>query len=517
MTSELSSLQVAFTEETPLSKPPAIPPARKFLERRTTVIVVILTCLAAAIIAIVIAGVLYSQNQQQASFISALPVVWQIQAPLSDGSPFVAQQGFVMMSPEYFYTLAFGNDLVLFQTTTLGGHIAWFAGSNNNSSSTDVVSLSKVEKLYLQNFLEYQHMLQKEDTKTVTSRDFVPNRYLQFDSNGILSIRDLSSQAILWQSSQQNNPTGTYSLQILDNGQLQIVSSTGTVVWAVNQTTPSGTSNAYSYPGNRQLTPGLTLVNDNYTFTWSSQSGQFFTYQKGSTKPLWASAVSQTGSGPYLSTYTLYGNLLISDSLYNTLWASDTASLIPPAVSNGASTYLLQLQKNGNLELQQTGQAYFSTTNDYSNKIYRQNTFPYSKCSPSVWNRASEIQIIIQYTLSDGTIFTLTLDSLGALNLLANNQLVSTTSPIVGSVLMLHGYEDAPTPDLQGTLCLYSDQDLKNPVWTFQGKPLDSPSQLPVTLCFNVNISASAPVLCLIAQNQALLEQASSLNIMYNL
>jgi hypothetical protein len=459
-----------------------VPPLRQIVTRRYVVYAVVISCLAVAIVLIVMAGVLFSQNQDTVQTQpSNPPVTWQLQSPQSN-----IPQGLVLMSPNYFYTVSFGNELQLFATTTLGGSVLWFSGTSVPSTVSSVKTLSREKKIW--------------------ERTFQPTRTLNFSSTGILSINDATTGQILWQSSTTSYPVDTYFLEVTDVGEFRIVSNAGTIIWSVTGASPSGTSSDFSISGNRVLNPGMTLKNGPYVFTFASDSGRFVVNRSvsgGTYQVVWTSNTSQQGTLQFTGVYTTYGNLIIYDSNRDVTWNSETTDLdrSPTTSANQGFTsrYSLVLQPTGVVQLQYDNSIYFQTTTDGSNRVIRNPSVSWSRCNPySLQLTPNQAQTVIQ---SSDQKYRLVYEGNGSLSIYNGSTLVFSTGNQKGDLLVLSGMEQsAVNPLLMGSLSLLPT-GATTPSWSFAPMPpISSPStQLPVTLCF------AQGKLTLLGQNQEVL------------
>ena len=480
----------------PTQKPP---PGKKFITRRWVIYSVIIVCLSVVILLIILSGILFSQNQNIANLApSNPPVSWRAKSPFSNVPP-----GWLLMSSDYFYTFAFTGNLFLFATTTLGGRPLW-STENSNSSKALVF-----DPTYASTYVESKLYLEKEEKNILKEKkkEVANLRTLNFTSTGVLFIRDESTSTIIWRSSPNENSSGTYYLQVLNTGVVQIVTQQGIIIWSIDVSTISGTSTTFNVSGNRAIQSGSTLRNGAYTLTFDGTLGLFNIYQINVNPPkrIWISSeTAPTASSFFSSSFTSYGNLLIFNQNRDTVWSSHTASLIAPPFSdsNASSNYNLVLSPNGVMELNYKGTQFFQTSVNGNSQIFRQSQFPYSQSSPFFILRKDEPQIIIQ---SSDALSRFMFEIDGSLSLYSRNStelnfvLISQTKQR-GEILYLHGI-DTENSNLIGMLALYN-ADSMNPIWVFSPSILvTNPStQLPITLCFDSNNRLS-----LINQNQEIL------------
>ena len=509
MTDEVKVVKpLEVDEDLPKKEVKRVPPGRQLITRRFTVYAIIITCLIISIVLVVMAGVLFSQSQLlQPLQPSNPPVVSQLVSPQSN-----IEQGFVMMSPKYAYTVSFGNDLQLFTTATFGGRLLWFSGSTTATVS-EVKYQENYDAFQQIEYLPWQQRHKAQvNSKTggkccnqrIRVKEFTNTRQLQFSDTGILSITDMSG-SIIWQNMTTPAPPDTYYLQLLDTGVFRIVNSSGTVFWAVNETSPSAvlsTNSASTFPANRLLNPGMTLTNGMFQFLFDSRTGQFritsttTTTTTGSTTTLWVSNAPSLTS-LFTAAFTSYGNLILYDQDRNTVWNSETCTLLPspfPFNMNLNESGLLQLQFYDGMDFV----TFFETTTNGSNQVIRHPAPSWSRSSPFSFTRTSYSQLVIQ---SPDERSKLIYESDGSLTLYQDDQVISSTGLKKGQRLILHGLEvDTIVPELVGSLALYGEGS-STPLWSFQPVPaLTVPlTQLPITLSFQ-----SEGRLCLVTQDQSI-------------
>ena len=576
-----ASQQQQITQETKAGTKCMIPPARQLITRRWIIYSIIITCIAFAILLIVLSGTLFSQNQNISNFPPATPpVTWQAKSPLVNVAP-----GFLLMSPQYFYTLSFTGNLFLFATTTLGGRPVWstdlsssFLQENKyrekkvnlddeweeNKEEDLILKYESKDKYlehgeknenYVMNYLEFKqnsskfllesklsannnnnnnnnnknlldeeiqnkNKKQNDETNYTTLLNNVYTRTLNLSTQGVLFIRDETTQQIVWRSTPSDNPTGTYYLQVLDSGTLQIVTNQGIQIWSVDMTTVTNTFTNYSLPGNRILLSNSNLKNGPYTLLFDGNSGTLAIYQMNVNpkKVVWTSSSSSsttttnlTSSIYFTCSFTKYGNLLIFNNDKQTIWSSNTASLINSTTSSpdNLSDYNLNLTINGIMQLDYQGRTYFQTTTTSTSSLtLRQPAREFSRSSPFYLFRQNVQQIIIE---SSDLLCQLVFEPDGRITLYARNlptlpyNILSATRE-KGDILYLYGLQENNL-DLVGKLVLLSiSSDI--PIWIFAPNILiTNPSvQLPVTLCFN-----NQNRLSIISQDQEILVSQSSL------
>lgn len=338
-------------------------------------------------------------------------------------------------------------------------------------------------------------------------------RSLNFSSQGVLYIQDESTGQTVWRSTPTDQVTGTYYLQILDSGVFQIVNNQGQQIWAVDITSVSGTASNFNLPGNRMFLSGTTLRNGPYSLTFDGNVGILSIYQTNVQpfKLVWASSLNDPSPPSIFScSFSTWGNLLIFNNQKETVWCSNTATLVRPAFSlDQISNYNLELAFNGILNLTYEGKMYFQTSATGTSLVNRQPNREFSRSSPYfIYRMESAPQVIME---SPDLLTQLVFEPEGRISLYAREQpslpysLLSQTIQ-KGDILYLHGLQ-SENPDLAGKLVLYTISSTI-PVWIFAptitlSNPLD---QLPVTLCFNTQNR-----LTLITQDQQILSSQSIL------